>query len=242
MTISILAIDGQGKSTETYINLLLDTAEIFTHRKLILLTSDATAKHSIVNCIQVPKLDYLAYSRLCVEQLTEFVDTDFVLNVQLDGFIVNPNLWSEKFLDYDYIGAPWQSKKDRPIPNGIAVGNGGFSIRSKRLLDELSKLKWNANWENHQLPQKHWGNEDYFISILNRQKLEAVGISFSPVELASQFSVQSGDHLGRINILNNVFGFHGTGLLGKVKRHVEKQGIYYKHLEGVKKSIFPLRY
>jgi hypothetical protein len=38
------------------------------------------------------------------------VDTEFAILVHEDGFIVNPECWSDEFF-YDYIGAPW------PIPN-----------------------------------------------------------------------------------------------------------------------------
>jgi hypothetical protein len=38
-------------------------------------------------------------------------DTEFAILVHEDGFIVNPECWSDEFLKYDYIGAPW------PIPN-----------------------------------------------------------------------------------------------------------------------------
>ena len=31
--------------------------------------------------------------------------TDFVLTIQHDGFILNPDAWRDDFFDYDYIGA-----------------------------------------------------------------------------------------------------------------------------------------
>jgi len=242
MSITILAIDGQGKDTKRYLDLLEDTANIFPAQSALLLTSDSNANHNDIECKHISTLDYLGYSKFCVEHLTEFISTNYALCIQLDGFIINPELWQDEFLNYDYIGAPWQTKKNRPIPNGIIVGNGGFSLRSKRFLDAAAKLKWHNNWDGCGLPKQHWGNEDYFLAVLNRKYFEAQGIKFAPIELASQFSVQSGDPLGRRHILKNVFGFHGTGLLGKVRRHVESQNIYYKHLKFTKKSIFPLRY
>jgi len=242
MTITVLAIDGQGNNTLQYLDLLQDTANIFPAEEIKLLTSDINARHGIIECIYIPKLDYLGYSQFCIEQLTKYINTDFFLNVQLDGFILNPELWDNDFLKYDYIGAPWQNKKSRPLHTNMIVGNGGFSIRSKRLLNTLEKIKWHSDWEKHDVLKEHWGNEDYFICVLIRDILEAQGIKFAPIDLASRFSVQSGDPLGRTKILKNVFGFHGTGLVGKARRHVEKQGIYYNHLKNIKKSIFPLRY
>ena len=43
-------------------------------------------------------------------------------------------LWDPKFLNYDYIGALWPHYKENQ------VGNGGFSLRSKKLLESSRKL------------------------------------------------------------------------------------------------------
>ena len=53
-----------------------------------------------------------------------------MLIIQHDGFILNHKAWDNEFLNYDYIGAPvyWMGNKL------IEVGNGGFSLRSKKLL------------------------------------------------------------------------------------------------------------
>ena len=126
--ITVLSIDGQGKQTLQYLQLLIDTLTIFPVKKAMLLSSDPDADHPNIECIKIPTLGYLEYSQFCVEQLANFVHTEHMLNLQLDGFIVNPHRWNNAFLEYDYIGAPWQSKKHRPIPNGVAVGNGGFSL------------------------------------------------------------------------------------------------------------------
>jgi hypothetical protein len=47
--------------------------------------------------------------------------------IQWDSWIVRPAAWSDEFLGYDYIGAPWWYADQRN------VGNAGFSLRSKRL-------------------------------------------------------------------------------------------------------------
>lgn len=76
-----------------------------------------------------------------VYELGDHIKTDFALIVHADGFVVNPEMWRDEFLDYDYIGAPW------PLPpegdtttyrdkdgNICRVGNSA-GIRSKRLMD-----------------------------------------------------------------------------------------------------------
>ncbi len=74
-----------------------------------------------------------AYSRFVVKDLARFVRSPHVLLIQWDGFVVNAAAWSEEFVDYDYIGARWGWPTD-----GHTVGNGGFSLRSRKLLDALA--------------------------------------------------------------------------------------------------------
>jgi hypothetical protein len=91
-------------------------------------------------------------------------------------------------LDYDYIGATWPQFDD-----GLVVGNGGFSLRSRRLLHLLEDDIFEAHHP-----------EDVAICRTWRKMLEeAHGIRFAPPELASTFSAErSGD-------LRETFGFHG---------------------------------
>jgi hypothetical protein len=44
---------------------------------------------------------------------------------------VNPAAWDPEFLDWDYIGAKWFWAEA-----GKRVGNGGFSLRSYKLLEQ----------------------------------------------------------------------------------------------------------
>lgn len=56
----------------------------------------------------------------------EKVETDFALLMEWDAGIIDPINWKPEFLGYDYIGAPWNTSDD------MKVGNGGFTIMSKR--------------------------------------------------------------------------------------------------------------
>ncbi len=124
------------------------------------------------------------YSKFMAYDLASYVETDFVLVVQYDGYVIRPQKWNDRFLDYDYIGAPWPKgvhmTKDRV---NVRVGNGGFSLRSKKLLTALRELN---------LPFTHantgYYNEDGIICNYYRRALEDYGIKFAPVAIASQFS------------------------------------------------------
>ncbi len=120
------------------------------------------------------------------------IKTDFFLIVQTDGFIVNPNQWTENFFRYDYIGAPWNNKNR----NARKVGNGGFCLRSKKLNDALRDIYKKEKY-------KTYFPEDVFICVTKRRQLETqYGIKFAPYHIASKFSVEHETY-------NNQFGFHG---------------------------------
>ena len=133
------------------------------------------------------------YSVFIIKELNKYIDTDFVLLIQYDGFIVNPDAWTVEFQQYDYIGAKWFWYKD-----GFKVGNGGFSLRSKRLLQSLSY---------HDIPvtadSLKYG-EDSFICRTHRRYLENhFGIKFATESIADKFSYERSKPVGK------PFGFHG---------------------------------
>lgn len=139
-----------------------------------------------------------AYSSFVVKQLNSYVDTPFALVIQYDGFILNPDAWRDDYLDYDYIGAPWRREE------AYIVGNGGFSLRSKRLLELLQEDRAIAAPGDLYPPN---APEDWYICVIIREYLEARGIRFAPVMLAKQFSLE-GDEVDGVTWASQ-FGFHG---------------------------------
>lgn len=172
--------------------------------KSLLITNENVIDNEIT-VINIEKLDYENYSKFIIYNLIDYIDTDYVLIIQDDGFIVNPEMWRDEFLDYDYIGAPW------PIPNDnfkyrdsngklVRVGNGGFTLRSKKLLGVAKKL--NLEWKAYY----GYYNEDMFICCHNREFYENEGCIFAPIDVAKYFS-----HETPIKEIKNIipFGFHG---------------------------------
>jgi len=87
--------------------------------------------------IQIPHIGSIKkYSDFMIKELYKYIETDFALIIQHDGFVLNASAWSDSFLQYDYIGGPWYHLGD------LRVGNGGFSLRSKKLVDWLGH-----NWK-----------------------------------------------------------------------------------------------
>jgi hypothetical protein len=109
------------------------------------------------------------YSKFIVNRLNHCIDTEFVLICQADGYGIHRELWSDEFLQWDYVGAPW--------PNG-QQGNGGLSLRSKRFLEASAALP------EPDLP------EDAYLCQYHREELEAKGIRFAPLEVAIRFSFE----------------------------------------------------
>jgi hypothetical protein len=149
----------------------------------------SATRHDLPDYIQqvaIAPIDSIeAYSAFMLRDLGRYFSGQHVLIVQWDSFILHGEHWDPDFLNYDYIGAPWEH---RPV----AVGNGGFSLRSRRLVDALATM---------QFDQVH--PEDHVICELRRDELEARGIIFAPPALAARFAFEARPHA------TPSFGFHG---------------------------------
>ena len=84
------------------------------------------------------------------------------------------------------------------------VGNGGFSLRSRKLVEITSKI----DFDSLKFPIK---NEDVIICHYLYKEMLKNGIRFAPPEIASQFSMENEHHLYGQDV-NTVFGFHGKHL------------------------------
>ena len=128
------------------------------------------------------------YSQFVLKELGRLVDTPHVLLIQWDGYVVNPQAWDPAFLACDYLGAKWFWHTD-----GMRVGNGGFSLRSRRLLGALQDPRITLIEA-----------EDTTICRSFRPLLEReYGIVFGNEALADRFSFEAAYPIGK------PFGFHG---------------------------------
>lgn len=137
------------------------------------------------------------YSLFLVKEMVEHVTTAHVLVVQWDGFVLNPDCWTPDFLAYDYIGAPWPADLSTQD-----VGNGGFSLRSRKLMQALL---------DERITPESIVHEDHSICVQYRQLLEKEhGIRFAPRALAERFAYET------TQPVQKTFGFHGVQNLGDV--------------------------
>jgi hypothetical protein len=144
---------------------------------------------SRIRCVDASHIRSVeAYSQFMLTGLADHIRTSHVLIVQWDGYIIHPEHWRPDFLAFDYIGAPWPQFEP---PH--RVGNGGFSLRSSKLLEALAKLAPAASKA-----------EDMLICRDLRPTLERdFGIRFADETTAHAFATE------RCGDITKSFGFHG---------------------------------
>src|ERR1035437_5894527 len=124
------------------------------------------------------------------------ITTSHALLMEWDAGACNPDMWRDEFLQYDYIGAPWEWQ----VRRGTAVGNGGFALVTKRLVDfcYAEKLKIATDMD---------------ISIRARRDLETRGgFKWAPDSVARDFAYEGwmpGGPTIRTSRPNS-FGYHSV--------------------------------
>ena len=165
-----------------------------------------------------PDMDIWGYSKFVLMDLHRYIHTQYCLLIQADGFVLNASKWNPSFLEYDYVGAPWPPSLTI-LPWNLSinltknqVGNGGFSLRSKALLQETAKI----DYDSLEFPCT---SEDIIICHYLYDQMKSAGMKFPSPQLASQFSIESINAASGDN-LKSSFGFHGKHLLNKVYENI----------------------
>lgn len=123
---------------------------------------------------------------------------DKCLIIQDDGVLLRKGL--ERFMKYDYIGAPWVDAPDNKYlkdhVNSDLVGNGGLSFRTvslmKKIVAEFKKEKKNLFYKNlNNIPE-----DVYFVKFLKK-----IGAN---LPLQNEATIFSSEQI----INNNSIGFH----------------------------------
>ena len=154
-------------------------------------------KQEGLRIVQVPDWpDKIGWSRMYWSGVAPYLETPFSLSIQWDSEVADPNMWDDEFLKYDYIGAPWW------YTDGRNVGNGGFSLRSTRLVRFLynNKLRFPCTT----------ALDDDLLCRGYRFDLEQKGFVWAPEDVAWKFAFEhkKPDH--------GTFGFHAMHNWGYV--------------------------
>lgn len=185
----------------------------------------------------IQAMNYHEYSWFMLFALWRVVETEFALIVQDDGWVLSTDNWHDDYLQYDYLGAPihlahvdapdgvrwvrqfeWCKDMGRPGYTVTPVLNGGFSLRSQRLMralvehpdirvsipppDLVTGDPLRMYWHNDVLL------EDVQLSGVLRTALEAKGLRFAPLDIAARFAIE---HAGSVH--------HGMDALGIFGHH-----------------------
>jgi len=129
--------------------------------------------------LNIDNLDIENYNKLlCSELFWNLFNGDKILIYQEDTFIFKSNIMD--FIEWDYIGAPWplDSNDDKLI-----VGNGGFSLRTKKIMLEIIKNIPYNHLSNESLNKKA---EDIYFS-RNINKFGKIANFNSAIKFSSEY-------------------------------------------------------
>jgi hypothetical protein len=222
--VTLLCVDGSKTVSQSVLNLykaLCVSADKVEFNSVKYIGYNNVVDRDDIEFVQTSAFTVSKYSEFMLKGLNACIDTNFMISVQGDGFIINPQLWTDEFLEYDYIGAPFsydlhfgpnshqylgasakwihESVRKKKKEDVNLVGNGGFSLRSKKLLQETA----NCPFDNFGGPEDVYICANYYDYFISR------GIKFAPVDLASRFSLNIDMYSDPMEMSKHAFGFHG---------------------------------
>lgn len=158
--------------------------------RVLFLTDRKFSTNPEIETVLIPKINSKEeYSKFVMKHLYEYITTPYMIVCQSDGYILNGALWDDEWKQYDYLGACWPHESD-----GFQVGNGGFSFRSRDLMERVATDPVIVAYSP----------EDSQISRTYRHHLERkYDFKWAPVEVADKFAFELGEPI------QPTFGFHG---------------------------------
>lgn len=147
----------------------------------------------------MPLNTLVAYSIFMLTRVHQYIETPHVLIVQRDGWILNPQSFDPAWLQLDYI-APLFVQYDH-------VGSGGFSLRSKKLMDAVAfnMPTWDGTQKGADVIQSTLGYyEDGVICLSGRFKQ----FKFASLNQAAVFAQGGNRNAKYYN--PHPFGYHGV--------------------------------
>ena len=208
-TITLLCISTD--DVEGGINVVEESFKKFPYFDKCIVGGKESSKRDQIEILDLSHIkNARGYNEFCIYGLKDIIDTDFVLVIQTDGYILNPNAWLNIYLNYDYVGAPWYWFDN-------ICGNGGFSLRSKKFIEESAKLFPEYKWDDPTYVPHLYSTcpEDFFLCVQSRKNLLEKGVKFAPGDVAQNFSFEYPIGLPNEG-MHSSFGFHGKHNLTKI--------------------------
>lgn len=175
--------------------------------------------------IEIDRIDLPGYNKFIIESLGSFITSNFCLIVQADGYVTNALKWENEFLEYDYIGAPWPKVVQCSDEYGNAsthefrsnrVGNGGFSLRSRKFLEFSSSQNY-ADLKKDPNSYRLKAEDGLLCDYLFKDAVDA-GVKFAPMDVAARFSIEVPIGFEGKNP-TQTFGFHGKPWMPYVENY-----------------------
>jgi hypothetical protein len=173
--------------------------------------------------VEVPKWPSIAeFVKFFWHDLPSHLSTGWMLQIQWDAWVIDASCWSDEFLQYDYVGAPWW------YGDGLNVGNG-CAIRSLRLMRFLQQYK-------NYFPLFSY-KEDDILCRTYRPILEKCGFRWAPESCASRYAFEctrpswSSRHFMFHDSFNFPLVLEGERLAERVRLMRENQHLAHKVAE-----------
>lgn len=201
--VTLVAVDGTMNSGATHAS-LAHAASLVAFGRVVLFSPVAPAGgtwRENWRWVEIPPTSLKGYNQFCLARLHAYIVTSHCLTIHSDSHIVNASAWDDRWLEYDYIGAPWP-----PGHTGTEyrVGNSGFCLRSKRLLEATSSLPNESYVWRGKVKQSC--RDDVIACVMYRAQLESLGLTFAPVEVAARFAFEN--PTPEAPVLDGQFGTH----------------------------------
>jgi len=185
------------------------------------------------------------YCNLVVKKINNFIDTDYLINIQYDGFAVNNFHWSNRFLNYDFIG-PLISTNHGPVTKGLLdagtsisknfahlkdwrTGGGGFSLKSKKFLEICNKYDEIQSFMDTNKDGVIWFCDDIALSYFYQPFLKSKGMKYGSLSDSLNFAVEIATGY------DHSLGFHGWYNIGLF---LSEEEIFY-YMEHLQRNLHP---
>lgn len=179
-TVTLIAYDNSNCSEKTA-DVLHYCAKFFKFASIRLVCRLIPRNSDGILLVHTFDAGYQAALRWEICGLDTHFATEHSLFVSRDGFIINPDKWTDDWLAYDMIGAPWPLR----VLEGRAtdrVGNTGFCLRSKKFATYCRMFA--ERYDKANMPA------DVFSCQHMRPEFEDRGIRYAPVGIAADFSYE----------------------------------------------------
>lgn len=166
------------------------------------------------------------------KELHKVIKTDFVINVQADGYAMNREAWSDEFFNYDYIGAPYPIWATLFMTGSMTRRNGGagFGWRSIKFLKAMAQIKYSH--DGH-------AREDIYTSRVYHRQLKNMGCEYAPVDVALRWCVEWRLEDYPFWKPSQSFGFHGVLKTGQPYYTMNPALAFWKNVKWKLTNIKP---